>query len=200
MNISTRTPFCQRRLSLVVSVTALLGWLTACTNVPPSAKSSQSAWTIFTDYAGGFSVLMPMRPQESTIEQPSTDGPPVKRHQFIVDPDPSIELGVIYNDFSISLPNIQTVGSPSFFDIIQEAVLKQLGGRLIRASDGQFASYPMREIRFEVPEKKVLYQIRIIVVKHRMYQLMIASSLNLDVSHEADTLFNSFHLLYDERQ
>ena len=110
MKISTRTPFCQRRSSLVVSVAALLGWLTACTNVPPGARSSPSAWTLFTDYAGGFSVLMPMRPQESTIEQPSADGPPVKRHQFIVDPDPSIELGVIYNDFSLSLRNIQTVG------------------------------------------------------------------------------------------
>ena len=184
----------------MVSVAALLGWLTACTNVPPGARSSPSAWTLFTDYAGGFSVLMPMRPQESTIEQPSADGPPVKRHQFIVDPDPSIELGVIYNDFSLSLRNIQTVGSPSFFDIMQKAALKQSGGRLIRATDGQFASHPMREIRFEVPEKKVLYQMRIIVVRHRMYQLMIVSSLNLDVSHEADTLFNSFRLLYDERQ
>ena len=184
---------------MLVSVVALAGWLSACgTTAPPSADRKQSAWTLFTDGAGGFSVLMPMRPQETVKALPRASGPAIKSHQFIVDPDPSIELGVFYNDYPGSLPNIQILGSPSFFDTVQEGALKELGeAHLISAWDGAFASHPMREFRFEVPDKKLICRIRVIVVGHRMYQLLVASTVGVDVSHEVDTLFNSFQLLYD---
>src|SRR5665213_3867715 len=99
--ISPLARFCQRRLVELALRATVTGWLTACGTTEPTHRDSpKSAWTLFTDYPGGFSVLMPMRPQESIKEQPTADGlPVVKRHEFIVNPDPSIELGVIYNDY-----------------------------------------------------------------------------------------------------
>ena len=200
MKTSTFSPFRPKQMFSLALVLTLTAWLSACsTSTPRGSTGQQTAWTFFTSYDGGFSVLMPMRPQESIKEHPETNGPPVKQHDFIVDPNDSIELGVIYNDYPESLPNIATVGSPSFFDTLQQAVLKQLGdGRLISSRDGQFASHPMREIRFDVPHKRLIYHTRIIVVGHRMYQLMVVSRMEVDVSREVQTLFNSFRLLYND--
>jgi hypothetical protein len=140
---------------------------------------------------------MPIRPQESIKEQLRTNGSPIKVHEFIVAPDDSIELGIVYNDFPRDLPNIASVGSTAFFDTLQTKALNQLGeGRLIYAVDGQFASHPMREIRLEVPERNLVYQTRIIVVGNRIYQLIVVSSTGVDVSQEVETLFNSFSLIY----
>jgi len=195
--LSPVIPFWSRRLFVLALVATMAGWLTACsTTAPPGANSLKSAWALFSDAAGGFSVLMPMAPHEAVQAYPSANGLVVKSHEFIVDPNPTVELGVIYNDFPESLPNIWVLGSPSFFDTVQETALKRLGdGRLIFARDGLFASHPMREFQFQVPDKKLVYQTRIIVVGHRMYQLIVVSSGEVDASHEVKTLFNSFHLL-----
>jgi hypothetical protein len=202
MKILSLMPFSPRRLLTLVSAVTLAGWLSACsTSAPSGVNGPQSAWTLVTDAAGRFSVLLPSRPQESVKVHPSANGPAAESHEFIVDPDASIELGVIYNDFPESLPNIRAVGSPSFFDTVQESALKQLGaGRLIYATDGRFGAHPMRELRFELPDKKLMCQTRMIVVGHRMYQLIVVSAAGADVSRETDTLFNSFHFLYDDRR
>ena len=181
--------------SLVALVAALAGWVSACST--PSNGTQQRAWSVFTDTAGGFSVLMPARARENVKWQPNSNGPPVQCHEFIVTPDASTELGIVYNDFSPALSNIRTIGSGSFFDAVQAAALKQAGdAQLIYARNGEFGSYPMREIRFEVPARAIVCEMRIIVAGHRMYQLMVLSSAGGDVSHDAEILFQSFHLLY----
>ena len=200
MKISTLKPSWSRRFFVLVSVVTAAGWLSACnTTARRNPDSKNSTCTLFTDAAGGFSVLMPMTPQETAPLTQNANGPTVNSHEFFVDPDPSIEMGVMYNDFPESLPNLSIIGSPSFFDTAQEAALKQLGaGRLISTRDGVFASHPMREIRFQVPDKSLIYQTRIYVAGHRMYQIIVVSSEGVDASHEVDTLFNSFKLLNDE--
>jgi hypothetical protein len=139
---------------------------------------------------------MPSRPHESIERDPTSAGIPV--HEFVVHPDPSTELAVLYNDFPESVGNVQAIGSDSFFEGLQKAALKQLGeGRLTYAMNSKFASHPMRELRFEVPAKRLSCEMRIIVVGHRMYQLIVVSGTGVNESAELDTFFNSFHLRYD---
>jgi hypothetical protein len=200
MRISALLPLCSGRMLALVSVACLAGWISACTRIAHhNTVSMQSAWTNISDAAGDFSVLMPMKPREVVKAHPSDGGPVIMSHEFIVDPDRTIELGVIYNDYPESLPYISALGSPWFFDTVQDEVLKRLGeGRLISSRNGVFASHPMREVRFQVPEKKLMYKTRMIVVGHRMYQLIVVSSEGVNASHEVDILFNSFLLLSGE--
>ena len=143
---------------------------------------------------------MPLHPQESIKLHPSDDGPPVKSHEFIVSPNASIELGIIYSDFPESLPNVIIVGSRSSFDTLQQAALEELGGgRQIYSRDGEFSSHPMREFRFEVANKKIVYESRIIAAGHRMYRLIVVSSAEVDVSRDVETFFTSFHLLNSDK-
>jgi hypothetical protein len=196
MKVSTRALFRSSPAVVLVAISALVAGCIKSSRSHPGDQ--QKAWVLVSDSAGGFSVLMPMYPQEAVKEHPSSNGPPVSSHEFIVDPDPSLELGVIYNDYSASLPNIHAVGSHWFFDTVQEGALQKLGGGdVIYARDGTFSSHPMREVCFEVRDKRLRYETRIIVVGHRMYQLIVVSSLDVDASSEVHALFSSFHLLYD---
>jgi len=55
----------------------------------------------------------------------------------------------------------------------------------------------MRELRFEVPDRKLVCDMRVIVVSNRMYQLILASHAGRDTSRESETFFKSFHLRTD---
>jgi hypothetical protein len=183
---------------MLVFVAVTAGWMVGCSTT--SVHRADNGQTYFIDAAGNFAVLMPKRPQESITVHTNANFQ-TSLHEFIVDPSPSLELGVMYNDLPESLPYISGIGAPWFFDSVQEGVMKHFGeSRLIDARDGKFGSHPMREIRFEALEKKVLYQMRIIAVQHRMYQLIAVSSVGLDVSHEVDAFFNSFSLIHDVPQ
>jgi hypothetical protein len=164
---------------VVPSALILMACLSACQTLPqPTPIAQGGSWTLFTDTAGGFSVLMPIRPKEEVETQFTTNGPSVKVHEFVVDPSPSLELSVMYNDFPMSLSKIWAVGTPAWFDAVQEGAMKELGkSRLISASDGRYGSNPMRELRFELPNKKITCQMRFILVGLRMYQLIVVSSV-----------------------
>lgn len=185
----------------VTGVGVALG-LSGCRSLAPSHKiNPRPASTLFSDAAGGFSVLMPMRPKEIIERQPGTNGPPVEIHEFTVNPRPSLELTVMYNDFPKSLPNVWAIGTPSWFNAVQEGAMKQLGeSRLIYATESRFGSHPMREFRFEVLKTRATCQVRCILVGLRMYQLIVVWPVDIDASREAETFFNSFRLLYAEQR
>jgi hypothetical protein len=181
------------RISALAAVALAAAWMVGCSTT--SLQHTDDGWPHFRNDVGGFAVLMPTRPKES-ITLHTNAGVTVASHEFVVDPSPSLELAVIYNDYPESLPYIWTIGSPQFFDAMQEAAMKNFdGSRLIDAYDGKFESHPMREIRIEASGKGILYQTRVIVVGHRMYQLIAVSSTGVDVSREVFAFFNSFSLL-----
>jgi hypothetical protein len=168
-------------------------------NSQSNSADRKKAWVLVSDPAGAFCFSLPIYPTERVETNLSSDGVPILRHEFIIDPDPSLELGVIYNDYPASLSNLRMLGSRSFFDTMQAEALHILGNvRLIYARDGTFRSHPMRELCFDVPEKRLKYQTRIIVVGHRMYQLIVVSSFGVEAAPKADKLFNSFWILHDE--
>src|SRR5258706_5201037 len=122
------------------------------------------------DAASTFWVRMSIYPRAALATNFSSEALATVRHNLLVDPDPSLELGLVYNDFPSALSGFQSIGSTSFFDTIQADILKTLENvRLIHSKNATFHSHPMRDLCFEVPEKGLSYRIRIIVVKPRMY-------------------------------
>jgi hypothetical protein len=167
--------------------------LGACGTSGPHKRSvSETKWTWFQPKGGGFSILMPGHPKGTITDQPTTNAPTVKVHQFIVDPDSSTEFGVLYNDIPEGLPYIHLVGTKWFFDTVQQEVVQKFDGRLIFSKDIHFGDYPAREIKFEVADKGWSYNTRWIVVRHRQFQLIVVSQLGTDVSKDVEAFFNSF--------
>jgi hypothetical protein len=170
-----------------------------CVTSSQSGLKNQKDGVLVSDSAGMFWISMPVYPRETLATNFSSGGIPIVRHDLIVDPDPSLELGIIYNDYPKALPNFQSLGSTSFFDTVQAGALQTVeNARLIYSRSGTFHSHPMRDVCFEVPETMLKYHIRIIVVKPRMYQLIVVSALDVDASHEVDNLFSSFYLRHDQ--
>jgi hypothetical protein len=113
-----------------------------------------------------------------------------------VGPDASSEFGVLYNDFPKSLPYLQLVGTKWYFDTVQESVVQRYNGRLISSNDMTFRNYPTREFMFEDVVKGLSYDMRLIVVRHRQYQLIVVSEIGSDVSKDKEIFFNSFFSKY----
>jgi hypothetical protein len=162
------------------------------------AYGAPSTWNLFTNVTRGFCVRMPKRPQEFADAHPVDTVQVIKWLNFAVELSPSMALNVAYTDFPQPLSDFRAYGSPEYFDYIQKVALDGLGHiRLISTRDGFFESHPMREVRFEAQDEKMLYQTRFIMAGRRMYNLIVISPMGSDVSREVDTFFNSFHLLYD---
>jgi len=157
-------------------------------------SASDTKWSLFQSTSGAFAVLMPGNPKETVTDQPTSNAPPTKLHQFIVASDSSTEFGVFYNDFSTSLPYLHLVGTKWFFDTTQEDVVRRSNGRVISSNDMTFHNYPARNFRFEDTDNRLSYDMRIIVVHHRQYQLIVVSEIGTDVSKDKEIFFNSLIL------
>jgi hypothetical protein len=156
----------------------------------------EKKWSLFQSGSGAFAVLMPGNPKETVTEEPRTNAAPIRLYHFAVDPDDSIEFEVDYNDYPKDLPFVHLVGTEWYFDQVQENVVRKFHGRLISSNDLTFRDYPAREFKFEVAEKGLSYDMRLIVVRQRQYQLIIASDIGADVSKDKATFFNSLILNY----
>ena len=155
----------------------------------------QATWLRFSPSAGGFSVSMPGHPPEIITEQPRTNGTSIKVHNFVLNPDTPREFAIIYNDFPIDMPFID---EQILFDAGQGGALQKFGkGHLIYSKDSSFGNNPMREFKFraEVAGKERVFEIRIILARRRLYQLVVVSQSGDDISKELVRFFNSFQLV-----
>jgi hypothetical protein len=187
----------QKVASFGMSVPAVFGfslmalWLAGCsTSKPAVSRNELEGWAHVVNAECRFSALMPVQPQKSVRHDAG-----IESLQFEADPDETRSFTVIYSAYPESLPYIWTFGTPWFFDVIQEAVLKESGGRLVESHDSEFDSHPGRDIQIEVQDKRVLIHERIIISENRMYQLMVTSTLGTDVASEKKVFFNSFRML-----
>ena len=99
-------------LALVVGVSLVV--VAGC-RTGGSGKGGE-AWVRLTDYAGGFSVLLPGRAKELVSTNGDAYGQAVAVHQWTVERGPGLAMSVFYNDFPGSALKVESVGSHKFFD------------------------------------------------------------------------------------
>jgi hypothetical protein len=141
-------------------------------------ESAQSEWREFSSRQGGFSVLMPGTPQETTEAK---EFPIVGKgviHLFVL----ANESGVYVAGY-LEIPGLAQQSQAfcdsfgkGFLKSIGEGTAKGAGGKVVKDTDISFGKDPGKEILIEVPAG--LATARAYFIKRRGYQLLAAPSGN----------------------
>lgn len=135
--------------------------------------SQQSGWKVFSSFEGAFSILMPGTFTEE-INVINTVAGFIDLHRFSVEQENDV-YGVSYSDYP------ETVVQASTPDVILEGachgMVAGIGGKLLTESTMSLNGYPGRELIIEVAGGKGIVQARIFLVGHRLYQVMVVTSL-----------------------
>jgi hypothetical protein len=158
--------------------------------------AARPGWEKFTSAGGGYTVLMPGKPNE--VPQ-KVNAPPlgeVEIHVAAVNKGLSIAFVVIYNDFppgQVPMGNIEMI-----YDGSRQGALATSGGTLAGEKKLMLGDLPGREIKIELPATKVpggaMMQIRYFLKGARLYQVMyIAPKADVNAD-EAEAFFDSFRI------
>jgi hypothetical protein len=137
--------------------------------------------------SGGFSVIMPNPPKEKIGTADSPNGP-VEMHFFEA-----------FNDkktagFTVGYSDYKTEGLDSeiMFQTVMDAEVKGVGGLLLAEKKIMMGKFPGREFRYSV--KSVERIARVVLVRQRLFQLIVSYKKGPSPSDEIKTFFDSFKL------
>jgi hypothetical protein len=146
-------------------------------------------WTRFSPEGGGFSVLMPFRPTQTT----STNNTPYGHMLttiFMAEPSRVVAFSVFHSRFP---PEIDTSNKDKLF----EAALKSaLGadGMLISDKHVQLHGYEGHEWQFHKIKGKALISMRMYLVRHSLYQAICLMPRNQPCPRHSQEFLDSFDL------
>jgi hypothetical protein len=165
----------------LVSLLCLVPCLVAVAQ-QPKAESKE-----FVSKDGGFSVVLPETPKEST-----EDG--LKQHQFQVD-TPNGTLVVSYQDN----PGLKDATDDVIVDALkqaQEAVQKGFQGNPVKSQAIKLADkYPGLDFECDIPAAGGVYRSRSYMVDGRLYQLIAVGVKEFATGETANTFLGSLKLL-----
>jgi hypothetical protein len=152
----------------------------------------KNGWKEFTNKDGGFAVSMPGTPVERKEEDLRTPSGPIELHIFEVE---SKKDETAYLVIYCELPEA------AFKNSTDEKRLDYARKRAVTASKGKLKSekkikvgdHAGRDLQFEVEGKGLVWQ-RLIVVKDKLYQLLVAGPKEKVLSKDADKFLQSFKL------
>ena len=148
-------------------------------------------WREFRSTEGGFSVMLPGRPEEQSQMTATVFGT-IESVVFLVDKGDSGYL-TSYADYPPELVQ----GSPIevILDGISVGILSQSGGTLVRSLKIQMGEFEGRQLEIISPGEESLLTVRIYLVGNRIYQLSVVAKVGENVSADATLYFESFALL-----
>jgi tetratricopeptide (TPR) repeat protein/S1-C subfamily serine protease len=168
-------------------VVSILGQINGTT----STTISNTTWQKFSSSDGGFSVLMPGKPQES-IQRNSLSN---LRVFIATQKSRSVVFEVNYNLTNIRLTDPAnpsrsvTNPSPEFFKGFGNSIVGK--GRLLKEQDVRLNGYSGREIIFQTSDG-LFNRIRLYYANQRFYTLRAVAKTEAALSQESDQFFNSF--------
>ena len=153
-----------------------------------------SKWQEFTTKAGGFSILLPNKPKESTKDL-GTEAGAGNLYSFFVELK-DVTYGVSYADF----PDLPSNFSPQQINELLVSVRKGVvdKGKLLKERNISLNGYLGKEIEF-LDVDGLTYKTRIYLVKQRVYQeVAVFKNPKLLLSQDTDKFLNSFKIIATE--
>ena len=154
---------------------------------------AEVGWREFRSTDGGFSVMLPGKPEEQSQTTASAYGT-VESHVFLVNNGESGFL-TSYVDYPLELIRDSSVGE--ILDGVSVGILSQSSGTLVSSVDIQFGDYDGRQLVITSPGGESVLTVQIYLVGNRIYQLSVVAKVGADVSEETTMYFESFTLLQD---
>lgn len=154
---------------------------------------AEVGWREFRSTEGGFSVMLPGKPEEQSQTTASAYGT-VESHVFLVDNGESGFL-TSYVDYPLELIRDSSVGV--ILDGVSVGILSQSSGTLVSSVDIQFGDYDGRQLEITSPGGESVLTVQIYLVGNRIYQLSVVAKVGANVSADTTLYFESFTLLED---
>lgn len=156
------------------------------------AQSVQSVWKPFSSKDGGFAVLMPGQPtQENRTVKTEIGSIPVRA--FSVLRRGEALYAIAYSDFPGSFPQ-----NPGDIDRLLAQVASGFAqgakGRLVSQQTIRLGNFPGRDIRLQL-DRGLIARGRVFVVNSRLYQVIVVTGQERNLTKSIEGFFKSFRLL-----
>ena len=150
---------------------------------------SRAEFKEFSPPGSGFKVQMPGTPKDQ-----STTAAGIQMKAFVTE-ERNGAYFVSYADLPIP-PNESPAQIQTRLDGSRDGSLSNIGGKLASESKIQLSGkYPGRDIRAEVPSKKMFAREQVFIVDRRLYSLIALGTQSWVNSAESNKFFDSFALL-----
>ncbi len=180
----------------VLAFTPLLGheWIRSHPAVYPSVVPA-GQWKRFTSDEGRFSIRFPGRPEMTNVVINVSTNYSITQPCFFVWADRQTEYAVNYADYPKALQiNIERLGPQKQFDLSQAAVAAAYG-KIVSQRDIKFGDFPGREFEFVAGGKANFSgKVRLILVNHRLYQIIIIFLTRNPHPDDFKVFFSSFSI------
>ncbi len=147
-------------------------------------------WKSYSSKDGGFSVLMPGKPQEQTQEVKTPDGKLIL-HTLVSVVALDRFVYVSYSD----VPAKAIEGKQdAFLDSTVKGNVSSLKGKLVTAKKIEVGKgkRPGRDVLIDLPDKKQMYRSRIVLSGNRLFQVVALGSEEFVKSKEIGAYLDSF--------
>jgi hypothetical protein len=148
-------------------------------------------WREFRSNEGGFSIMMPGRPEEQSQKTATAFGT-IESRVFLVEYKGAGYL-LNYADYPPEI--VQDSPEDVILDGVSLGVVAQSGGTLISSAAIRLGEYTGRELEINSPAGGSVLMVRIYLVGTRIFQLSVVSELRVNNSEDLAQFFNSFELL-----
>ena len=155
------------------------------------AASQSSGWIAFSPKDGGFSVMLPGKPIEKSLQADTAAGPiTVPAYQLA-----SGEFGymITYRDYPNTPEEVQA--RDKLLQMAAENAVTIAGGKLVSSKPISLGEYPGIEVKAEIPGS--ILQTRSYFAKPRLYILMVFMPPYKTGSVNVTKFFDSFEVLPD---
>lgn len=176
MRIFIRTPY---RILYIIIILLVMG-------------CQSGTWDSFTSSEGKFSALFPKNPTEE-IDTLNTAIGTLEMHTFTASYRKGF-FAVAYVDYPYSA--VRVTPASSLLDGARDGAVERTNGRLLSEKLISLGGYPGREIKIkiETPKHTAIIRCRIYLVKNRLYQILVATSIQEAYSTIGTTFLNSFQV------
>jgi hypothetical protein len=147
-------------------------------------------WHLFSPKGGGFSVMLPGKPAEETIQVDSATGPFTRPTYRLA----SGEFGymITYSEYT-NVPE-ETQARNDFIQMAAEKAVNMPGGKLTSSKPISLGDYPGREVKAEIRGPSIL-QVNTYFARPRVYLVMVFMPLDKTDSEYVTKYFASFKIL-----
>lgn len=153
---------------------------------------AQSIWKPFSSTPGGFTVLMPGTPTTNNTSVNTQIGSIPIQLFTVVRPKEAVYL-VAYSDLPSNIPqNSRDINQ--FLSEVASGFSQGAGGKLISEQNISLNNFPGKEIKLEFPQGVIAIG-RIYIVNKRLYQVVVVTPREGDLTQSINGFFNSFRLL-----
>jgi hypothetical protein len=151
----------------------------------------EAGWREFRSEGGGFTIMMPGRPEEQSQKTATAFGT-IESRVFLVEHQAAGYL-VNYADYPQDL--VQDSPADVILDGVSLGVVSQSGGTLKSSAAIRLGDFTGRELEITSPGGQSLLKVRIYLVGVRIFQLSVVSEIGVDIIDDVARFFESFELL-----